>query len=76
MHWLTPLIAAAAFLGDPVVSDPKPKYNPLPPLREQARVQDAWTEERKATIPALLKKHGVDAWLVCQRLIHPLHQAI
>nr|XP_036581060.1 xaa-Pro aminopeptidase family enzyme [Colletotrichum truncatum]KAF6789233.1 xaa-Pro aminopeptidase family enzyme [Colletotrichum truncatum] len=67
MHWLVPLIPAAALLCQPALGDPKPKYNPLPPLREQARVQDAWTEERKAAIPALLKKHGVDAWLISQR---------
>ncbi|WYZ37103.1 hypothetical protein EsH8_II_000609 [Colletotrichum jinshuiense] len=67
MHWLAPLIPAAALLWQPAIGDPTPKYNPLPPLREQARIQDAWTEERKAGIPALLKKHGVDAWLISQR---------
>ncbi|KAK1988337.1 xaa-Pro aminopeptidase family enzyme [Colletotrichum cereale] len=68
MHWLTTaLIPAAALLWEPVAGDTTPKYNPLPPLREQARIQDAWTEERKAGIPALLKKHGVEAWVVSQR---------
>ncbi|KDN63753.1 putative xaa-Pro aminopeptidase family enzyme [Colletotrichum sublineola] len=68
MHWLTTaLIPAAALLWGPVAGDPTPKYNPLPPLREQARIQDAWTAERKAGIPALLKRHGVDAWVVSQR---------
>ncbi|KAF6834422.1 xaa-Pro aminopeptidase family enzyme [Colletotrichum musicola] len=66
MHWLTPLISGA-LLHQPTLADPKPKYNPLPPLREQARIQDAWTAERKKTIPALLKKHGVDAWITSQR---------
>lgn len=42
-----------------------PKYQHLPPLREQAELQDKWTAERKEAIPALLEKHGVDAWIVC-----------
>lgn len=71
MHWLTPLVPAA-LLWQPALADPKPKYNPLPPLREQARIQDAWTAERKKTIPALLKKHGVDAWIVRLNLISSL----
>ena len=41
-----------------------PQYQFLPPLREQAEIVDAWTEERKALIPGLLRKYGVDAWLV------------
>lgn len=42
-----------------------PQYQLLPSLREQADIVDAWTEERKALIPGLLQKYGVDAWLVC-----------
>lgn len=65
MHWLTTFVpAVTALFWEPVLGDPTPKYNPLPPLREQARIQNAWTEERKAGIPALLKKHGVEAWVV------------
>lgn len=45
-----------------------PSYQHLPSLREQAALQDKWYEERKEAIPALLKKHGVDAWLVRPRL--------
>lgn len=41
-----------------------PQYQLLPSLREQADIVDAWTEERKALIPGLLRKYGVDAWLV------------
>jgi hypothetical protein len=40
------------------------KYATLPSLREQAALQDAWTKSRIESIPALLNKHGVDAWLV------------
>jgi hypothetical protein len=43
---------------------PKPEYITLPTLREQAAIQDAWTEQRISNIPNILKKYGVDAWLV------------
>ncbi|KAF9076979.1 hypothetical protein BDP27DRAFT_1283860 [Rhodocollybia butyracea] len=42
-------------------------YRPLPPLREQARIQDGWLKERLSRIPSLLKKHEVDFWLMSQR---------
>jgi hypothetical protein len=42
----------------------KPEYITLPTLREQAAIQDAWTEQRISNIPNILKKYGVDAWLV------------
>ncbi|TLD22060.1 hypothetical protein PspLS_07950 [Pyricularia sp. CBS 133598] len=45
----------------------QPTYQPLPSLRDQATLVDAWTAERRALIPGLLAKHGVDAWLVSQR---------
>ena len=41
-----------------------PEYQTLPSLREQAKIVDGWTEERKALIPGILRKYGVDAWLV------------
>jgi len=44
-----------------------PKYHTLPPLKEQAALQNAWTAERISNIPALLEKYGVDAWLMSQR---------
>ena len=42
------------------------RYRTLPTLREQATILDGWRDERVVRIPSLLKKHGVDAWLVCQ----------
>lgn len=42
----------------------KPGYYLLPPLREQDKIVNAWTQERKALIPGILRKYGVDAWLV------------
>ncbi|ATY62839.1 Xaa-Pro aminopeptidase family enzyme [Cordyceps militaris] len=53
----TPLCAAAL----------TPNYQYLPPLREQSALQEKWYAERRAAIPALLQKHGVDAWLISQR---------
>ncbi|KAF9006509.1 hypothetical protein BDQ17DRAFT_1389321 [Cyathus striatus] len=43
------------------------RYQRLPSLRERARIQDGWMAERISRIPLLLEKHGVDAWLLCQR---------
>jgi hypothetical protein len=40
------------------------QYRTLPSLREQARLQTEWRDQRVSRIPALLEKHGVDAWLV------------
>lgn len=50
-----------------------PQYQLLPSLREQADIVDAWTEERKALIPGLLRKYGVDAWLVCITYLTSTH---
>lgn len=48
----------------------RPEVQILPSLREQAQIVDAWTDERKALIPGILRKYGVDAWLV-RRAYHP-----
>jgi hypothetical protein len=40
------------------------QYQKLPSLREQAKIEQAWREERIARIPGLLQKYGADAWLV------------
>ncbi|KAK0614636.1 hypothetical protein B0T14DRAFT_438332 [Immersiella caudata] len=59
--------AARSPTAEPQASSPTPEYHQLPPLREQAKIQDAWTKERRAHIGTILKKNGVDAWLVSQR---------
>ncbi len=41
-----------------------PRYQTLPPLREQAEIQNGWLKERRENIPNILRKYGVDAWLV------------
>lgn len=56
-------------------SQKTPTYQHLPPLREQADLQDKWVAERKEAIPKLLEKHGVDAWLVSRpRNKQPFHR--
>lgn len=44
-----------------------PRIHTLPTLREQAKIVNSWTEERKALIPSILAKYNVDAWLISQR---------
>jgi hypothetical protein len=44
-----------------------PQIHTLPPLREQARIVDEWTEQRKAIVPEILRKYDIDAWLISQR---------
>ena len=40
----------------------------LPPLREQARIRDAWLAERLDTlVPALMRENGVDMWIMVAR---------
>lgn len=43
-------------------------YPKLLPLRQQAKVEDAWLKERLETIvPALMRKQGVDMWVLVAR---------
>lgn len=43
------------------------KYQQLPSLRSQAKIQDRWTKARIAHIPWLLERYEVDVWLMSQR---------
>ncbi|KAF5387670.1 hypothetical protein D9615_000606 [Tricholomella constricta] len=43
------------------------KYQKLPSLRQSARIQNGWKNERIARIPSLLRKYNIDAWLMSQR---------
>jgi hypothetical protein len=41
---------------------------PFGTLREQADIQQRWLDQRMRTVlPALMRKHGVDAWVVPMR---------
>jgi Xaa-Pro aminopeptidase len=58
--WVVPLLVAAG------ASAQAPK--PLPPLREQAEIQQAWLKSRlENVLPALMRRHGVQLWLVICR---------
>lgn len=42
--------------------------SPLPPVREQAAIQQEWLKLRlERVLPPLLRKHGIDMWLVISR---------
>ncbi|KAI5120926.1 hypothetical protein M0805_002906 [Coniferiporia weirii] len=47
--------------------DEPARYSSLPTLRAQADVLDAWTQERLDGLPDLMRRYGVDAWLMSQR---------
>ena len=54
-------VAAAA----PLAAQPP---RPFGTLREQADRQQQWLETRLTTVlPALMKKHGIDMWVVPMR---------
>ena len=51
-----PLIATAGYAAEPLA---------LPPLRAQADMQQQWLATRLETVlPALMRKHGIDMWIV------------
>jgi len=69
---LVPVLAATLLLAPAsgLVAQAR-DYNPERPfgtLREQARTQQAWLEERlDKNLPMLMRKHGVDMWVVTMR---------
>ena len=45
-----------------------PRFHTLPPLREQARIQQEWATLRVTrVIPMLMREHGVDMWILSMR---------
>ncbi len=61
LAWALPLAAGAQ------TRDYSPE-RPFGTLRQQARTQQAWLEERlRANLPRLMRKHGVDMWVVTMR---------
>ncbi len=62
--------AVLALSASPLQSQAR-DYRPERPfgtLREQTRTQQAWLEERLETnLPMLMRKHGVDMWVVTMR---------
>ncbi|KIJ56980.1 hypothetical protein M422DRAFT_40543 [Sphaerobolus stellatus SS14] len=43
------------------------EYPVLPSLRKQAEILDGWTTKRVQNVPEIMKKNGVDVWLMSQR---------
>ncbi len=44
------------------------RIHPLPPLKDQARIQQGWAEKRVTeVIPMLMREHGVDMWILSMR---------
>ena len=75
MHtlWYTTLLAALVVwpihlselsVNGQLHPDTPARYSVFTSLREQARILDQWRDERVARIPDLLKRYGVDVWLV------------
>jgi hypothetical protein len=62
------LVAFLAFaLASPVAAQHTPQ-RPFGTLREQAAMQQAWLKKRLDTfLPALMRHHGVDMWVVSMR---------
>lgn len=49
-------------------SDAQAQQRPFGTLREQAALQQAWLERRlKTVLPAVMRRHGVDAWVIPMR---------
>lgn len=48
--------------------DAKPAYPAILPLKEQAKIRDAWLAERLDTIvPALMRENKIDMWILVAR---------
>ena len=62
------LIAVAWMTSALLVAQPAHKPRPFGTLREQAAMQQDWLKKRLDTfVPALMRKHGVDLWVVPMR---------
>jgi Xaa-Pro aminopeptidase len=62
-----PALAQERPVHDPVTAAPRAS-RPFGTLREQAAEQQHWLEERMTTVlPALMRKHKVDMWVVPMR---------
>lgn len=58
----------ALVLGATLASSGVAQPRPFGTLREQAAIQQRWLEQRLTTVlPALMRKHGVDMWVIPMR---------
>jgi Xaa-Pro aminopeptidase len=66
LHALLALLLTVLFTAHPHVFAQSIK--PLPPLREQAEIQQQWLKARlERVLPALMRKHKIQMWLVICR---------
>ena len=62
------LIALTFSLTSHAQAPPQPLQRPFGTLREQAAMQQEWLRKRVDTfLPALMRKHGIDMWVVPMR---------
>ena len=62
----TTLIVAA--MASATVSANAQERRPFGTLREQAALQQSWLEKRlKTVLPGLMRKHGIDMWVIPMR---------
>src|SRR5712691_586334 len=65
-HQCCILVLSVSFLAP--ISSLAQTSKPLPPLREQAEIQQQWLKLRlERVLPKLMRKHGVAMWLVICR---------
>jgi Xaa-Pro aminopeptidase len=61
-------IAVGAFLVGVASARAAEPASPVPPLREQHAIRQAWLEKRlDRVLPGLMRKHGVSMWIVANR---------
>jgi Xaa-Pro aminopeptidase len=61
------VVLTVLLLAAPVSAQPAPE-RPFGTLREQAAMQQEWLKKRLDTfLPALMRKHGIDMWVVPMR---------
>jgi hypothetical protein len=61
-------VAFVTYSSSSSAATPAPQIRPLPPLREQAREQQAWLAKRLTEVlPKIMREHGVDLWILSMR---------
>ncbi len=62
------ILLAFLFTSSTALAQQSPPVRPFGTLREQAAMQQEWLKKRlDAFLPALLRKHGIDMWVVPMR---------
>ena len=65
---MKPTALILALAAAPLTAQQIQTYRPFGTLREQADMEQRWLDQRmKTVLPALMKKHGVDMWVVPMR---------